>query len=180
MAEQQQSPFQRVDNGYDPRQVAAFAAEALAWKRELTRTRAELDATKKALDRYESVIGSIEDVEREAGQIVEQAEHRASEIIEEAEDEAAKILEMARDQVASTVPSQDPAESPVEDADRWLTPEVVEDETPDPVDEIFTSTEVTEQTKQIEGLDPELERERRMAAAAANLWKRRGVLTPPE
>ena len=173
VAEQQKSPFDRVSNGYDPRQVAAFAAEALAWKRELAQTRSALDSARKKLDRYESVIGSVETVEREAAELVEDAERRAAEIIEQAEDEAAKILEMARDQVGQSA-EQTSSDSPPQDGDLWLTPEPSELETPDPVETIF------EPVEEVEVLDPEAERERRVAAAAANLWKRRGVIAPSE
>lgn len=165
MAEQQKSPFNRVSNGYDPRQVAAFAAEALTWKQELA-------AARKRVDRYESVLGSIETVEREAAEIIDEAEQKAAEIVEQAEKEAAEILEMARDQVAHEAAPE--SEDPVpEDADRWLTPRPTGDETPDPVEEIFEPPEV-------EVPDPEEERERWVAAATANLWKRRGVIAPPE
>lgn len=190
-------------NGYDPQQVAAFAAEALSWKRQLSTAQSELGAAKQALERYESVIGAIEDVEREAAQITEEAERRAAQIVERAEDEAAKILEMARDQAASVTPSEqtstvehfepiapveptEPSEStevlepvmptvepscdemPVE-SDGWLVPEV-ESALPDRIDEIF---------EPIEEAEPMPDFDRR-AAAAANLWKRRGVLAPPE
>jgi chromosome segregation ATPase len=175
------SPFDRVDNGYDPQQVAAFAGEALSWKRQLAATRSELEAAKEALERYESVIGAIEDVEREAAEITDEAQRRAAEIIEQAEDEAARILEMAQDRLRSSEPV-DPAPTPIEESppeespsqgDPWLTPEV-ETGAPDPVEEIFEPIEV------IDVNDPETEREKRVAAAAANLWKRRGVLTQPE
>jgi chemotaxis regulatin CheY-phosphate phosphatase CheZ len=199
-----------VANGYDPQQVAAFAAEALSWKRELSATKSELGAVKQALERYESVIGDIEDVEREATQITEEAERRAAQIIEQAEDEAAKILEMARDQVASFEPAELPPAvgqfeplAPVEpiapfgpaetvesnerfepltptlepsseelphESDGWFAPQVVESEIPDPIDEIFEPLEERQPT-------PDLDRR---AAAAANLWKRRGVLAPPQ
>ena len=46
---------------------------------------------------------------------------------------------------------------------------------PDPIDAIF---EVTEEDEAI--VDPETLREQKIAAAAANLWKRRGTLTPQE
>jgi cell division septum initiation protein DivIVA len=173
VAEQQKSPFERVSNGYDPRQVAAFAAEALAWKRELSQTRSALDSAREKLDRYESVIGSVETVEREAAELIEDAERRAAEIIEQAEDQAAEILEMARDQVGQST-EQTSGDSPPQDGDLWLTPEPNEPETPDPVETIF------EPVEEVEVLDPEAERERRVAAAAANLWKRRGVIAPSE
>ena len=184
MAEQPKSPFARVQNGYDPKQVAAFAAEALSWKRELAALRSEVAAAAKLVERYESVMGSIDEVEREAAEIVEQAEHRsaglieeaekrAAEIVEEAEDQAAKILEMARDQIAGT-PLPEPEERRPPEGDGWLNPEPTPQEMPDPVEQIFDPVEDDEP------IDPEDERERRVAAAAANLWKRRGVLAPPE
>ena len=71
------APFDRVDNGYDPNQVAAFAAQALSWKRELAETRS-------ALARYERIIGEIDEVEREAARIVDEARVEAEKIIEHA------------------------------------------------------------------------------------------------
>ncbi|HEY5652087.1 MAG TPA: hypothetical protein VIW46_11610 [Acidimicrobiia bacterium] len=187
-------------NGYDPQQVAAFAAEALSWKRELSAARSELKAAAQALERYESVIGEIEEIEHEAALITQEAERRAAEIVEQAEDEAAKILEMARDQAASLEPTETPTAvehfdpiapvEPIEPTERfepvtptseptpdetptasdgWMVPEV-ESALPDPIHEIF---------EPIEGPQPVPDRDRR-AAAAANLWKRRGVLARPE
>jgi hypothetical protein len=183
VAEQQKSPFARVQNGYDPRQVAAFAAEALSWKRELVSLRSEVSAAAKLVERYESVIGSIEDVEREAAEIVddaerraagliENAEERASKIVEEAEDEAARILEMAENQIRAT-PVTDPVEPQPPNGDGWLTPEPSRDETPDPVEQIFEPVE----TPELVATDPGMEQR---VAAAANLWKRRGVIAPSE
>ena len=76
------APFDRVDNGYDPKQVAAFAAQALSWKRELAETRS-------ALARYERIIGEIDEIEREAAGIVDEARVEADKIIEEARSRAA-------------------------------------------------------------------------------------------
>ena len=195
MADQQKSPFARVQNGYDPKQVAAFAAEALNWKRELVALRSEVSAAAKLVERYESVIGSIEDVEREAAEIVDDAERRAagliedaevraSKIVEEAEDEAAKILEMAENQISSTPVTEpvegepEPGETEHNDAqpevgEGWLTPESSPDETPDPVEQIFEPVE----EPQLVATNPAMEQR---VAAAANLWKRRGVIAPSE
>ena len=193
VAEQQKSPFARVSNGYDPKQVAAFAAEALNWKKELAALRSEVAAAAKLVERYESVIGSIEEVEREAAEIIEDAERRAaaliedagvrsSKLIEEAEDEAARILEMARDRVDGTPevaasPFTGPVDDETDDGDEWLTPDQSPDqspeEIPDAVEQIF------EPVEQIELPQTDLSLERR-AAGAANLWKRRGVVAPSE
>ena len=171
MAEQQKSPFVRVSNGYDPKQVAAFAAEALGWKRENTTLRTELASAIELIERYESVIGSIESVEREAAETIEAAQRKAAELVENAENEAAQILEMAENMVGE---SSSPADPPQQGVDLWLTPDTDHPETPDPVEEIFDPVE------EVESIDPEADREQRVAAAAANLWKRRGVLAPPE
>ncbi len=184
MAEQQHSPFARVPNGYDPKQVAAFAAEALSWKKELTALRSEVAAAAKLVERYESMVGSVEEVEREATEIVEDAERRAagliadaeeraSRIVEEAENEAARILEMANDMVDEK-PTHEPMEQQPEDGDRWLNPEPTAHETPDPVEQIFDPIVVDALA------DAEAESERRGAAAASILWKRRGVISPSE
>lgn len=192
MAEQQKSPFARVANGYDPKQVAAFAAEALTWKKELTALRSEVAAAAKLVERYESVIGSIEDVEREAAEIVEDAERRAaaliedaevrsSKLVEEAEDEAAKILEMARNRVDDNAEverpavEEGPANEPHDDHthDGWLNPDESPQEIPDVVEQIF------EHVDHVEPAETDLSLERR-AAGAANLWKRRGVVAPSE
>ncbi len=196
MAEQQKSPFARVQNGYDPKQVAAFAAEALSWKRELVALRSEVSAAAKLVERYESVIGSIEDVEREAAGLVddaerraagliEDAEERASKIVAEAEDEAARILEMAENQISAIpvtelVESQpepphetEPGDSQPVVGEGWLTPEPSTQEIPDVVDQIF------EPIEEVGLSETDLSLERR-AAGAANLWKRRGVVAPSE
>lgn len=76
------APFDRVDNGYDPRQVATFAAQALGWKRELAEARS-------ALARYERIIGEIDEIEREAARIVDEARAEADQIIEQARPRAA-------------------------------------------------------------------------------------------
>lgn len=196
MVEQKTSPFARVENGYDPKQVAAFAAEALNWKKEIAALRSEVSAAAKLVERYESVIGSIEDVEREAARIVDDAERRAagliedaevraSKIVAEAEDEAARILEMAENR-AGTNPEPEPAETrpepnpgalPVGDqpevVDGWLTPDEAPEETSDVVEQIFEPIEETAPTE----TDTSLERR---AAGAANLWKRRGSVAPSE
>jgi cell division septum initiation protein DivIVA len=183
VADQQNSPFARVSNGYDPKQVAAFAAEALSWKKELVALRSEVSAAAKLVERYESVIGSIEEVEREAEQmvaeaerraagLVEDAEVRAAKIVEEAEHEAARILEMAQEQDAP-VPVETPEEPPTPNGEAWLTPEPTPDEMPDPVEQIF------EPIEEIELPETDLSLERR-AAGAANLWKRRGIVAPSE
>lgn len=200
MAEQQNSPFARVANGYDPKQVAAFAAEALSWKKELTTLRTEVAAAVKLVERYESVIGSIEEVEHEAAQIVDDAERRsealladaearASKIVEEAENEAARILEMAQDQ--GVPPVTEPVEREPEVADGWLAPEPDIREAPDPVEQIFEPTEEVSWTDEVsrthevspsDGISPtevDVSLERR-AARAANLWKRRGLVAPSE
>lgn len=206
MVEQQNSPFARVSNGYDPRQVAAFAAEALSWKKELVTLRAEVAAAGKLVERYESVIGNIEDVEREAMQLVEEAESKAAGLIENAEVQAAKLVEEAESQAATLIedaevrasemlasaenaaaPSHDTArdrveggirtetlDEPVNESTGWLNPEPAPQEIPDPVEEIF------EPIDEVEVVDAEDDRQRRAAAAAANLWKRRGVLSPSE
>lgn len=157
-------------DGYDPQQVAAFAAEALGWKRDLAACRNDLQAAMGALDHYESVIGTIEDVEREAVSLTEDAERRAAEIIARAEEEAAGILAVAQPDADHQTVEPESNETP--STDMWLTPSV--EETHDPIDEIF------EELVEDEEPDPEAERDKRVAAAAANLWKRRGVLTPPE
>ena len=158
MADTQKGPFDRVANGYDPRQVAAFAAEALTWKRELRACRKELEAVRSALEYCESLVGSIED-----------AEDRADAIVRKAEDEAARILETAtdRDDPEMTAPESDIGEGGSE-----RLPQI--DDHHDPVEKMFGAL--------IEGdaSDREALREERIAAAAANLWKRRGVLAPPE
>ena len=160
-------------DGYDPQQVAAFAAEALGWKRDLATCRNELQTAMLALDRYESVIGSIEEVEREAASLTEDAERRAAEIVRRAEDEAARIFEAAQANTDDgSAPDVEPESTATASTDVWLTPSV--EETPDPIEDIF------EELVDDEELDSETEREKRVAAAAANLWKRRGVLTPPE
>lgn len=166
--------------GYDPQQVAAFAAEALGWKRDLATCRSELQTAMLALDRYESVIGSIEEVEREAASLTEDAERRAAEIVRRAEDEAARILEAAQANTdtakanAHDEPTRkgEPESTATASTDVWLTPSV--EETPDPIEDIF------EEFADDEELDSETEREKRVAAAAASLWKRRGVLSRPE
>ena len=194
MAEQQKSPFARVANGYDPKQVAAFAAEALSWKKELAALRSEVVAAAKLVERYESVIGSIEDVEREAAELVEDAERRAaalieeaevrsSKLVEEAEDEAARILEMAHNRVDDNPAVEHPAvaessfDEPVDDrtqdGDGWLNPDQSAEDIPDVVEQIF------EPVDQVEPAETDLSLERR-AAGAANLWKRRGVVAPSE
>ncbi len=190
MAEQQNSPFARVANGYDPKQVAAFAAEALSWKKELVALRSEVAAAAKLVDRYESVIGSVEEVEREAAEIVEDAERRAealiadaearaSKIVEEAENEAARILAMAESAHASVEPEPESgrADGPEirqpEAENGWLAPEPDAQPIPDPVEQIFEPTEEVAPTE----VDVSLERR---AAGAANLWKRRGVVAPSE
>lgn len=234
MADQQNSPFDRSPNGYDPTQVAAFAAKALAWKKELVGLRSEHATALERLERYESVIGTIEEVEHEAGVVLEDSKRRASELIEaaerraagivedaeercstgvekaeaeaarvlddaqrgaaevieaaerraaalivEAEDEAARILEMARNQVdespeVGASPGSESVEHGSRDAYAWLRPEPDPDDVADPVEQIFDPIDLADPA------DPEAERERRIAAAAANLWKRRGVLSPPE
>lgn len=191
MAEQRNSPFARVANGYDPNQVAAFAAQALNWKKELATLRSEIAAAVKLIERYESVIGGIEEVEREAAQMIEgarqeaeslisDAEARSSKIIEEAENEATRILEMAEvGPMSSTEPLPQagddivPADAEPEAAEGWLEPEPEPQETPDPVEQIF---EVLEDPGPTE-VDVSLERR---AAGAANLWKRRGLVAPSE
>lgn len=201
MAEQQKSPFDRVPNGYDPRQVAAFAADALAWKRELGVLRPELESALRLIERYESALGTIESVEREAAGIVGDAERRstkiigdaegrstdiieaaqrlAAEIIERAEDEAAEILEMAQGLIdQKSGPS--PKEPVLDDRDQWIKPERKNEAAPDEVDEIFEEIDQDIDSDEDEVVDPEAEREARVAAAAANLWKRRGVIAPPE
>ena len=71
------APFDRVENGYDPSQVAQFAAQALAWKRELREART-------TLARYERIIGEIDAIEREAAGIVDRARAEANRIVAEA------------------------------------------------------------------------------------------------
>lgn len=178
VAEQQKSPFARVSNGYDPKQVAAFAAEALNWKKELAALRTEVAAAAKLVERYESVIGRIEEVEREAAEIIEDAERRAAALVEEAENEAARILEMARDRVDGTPevaasPFTGPVDDQTDDGDEWPSPDQSPEEIPDAVEQIF------EPVDQVEPAQTDLSLERR-AAGAANLWKRRGVVAPSE
>lgn len=166
--------------GYDPQQVAAFAAEALGWKRDLATCRRQLQTAMFALDRYESVIGSIEEVEREAASLTEDAERRSAEIVRRAEDEAARILEAAQANTDAAQANTDDWPAPnveleataTASTEVWLTPSV--EETPDPIEDIF------EEFADDEKLDSETEREQRVAAAAASLWKRRGVLSPPQ
>ena len=79
-----QAPFDRVDNGYDPAQVAHFAQKALTWKRrseEADDLRFELNEAKAKLARYESVIGRIDRVEQEANEIVANANAEAERIL---------------------------------------------------------------------------------------------------
>lgn len=182
MTQQQGSPFARVSNGYDPQQVAAFAAEALSWKKELNALRSEIAAAGELVARYESAVGSIEEVERETVEVVGDAERCAAEIIEAARQSALDILESAkreasaiRESAHSRTPefTPDPAtttqttDTGPDDAAAWLA-------TPDPVESIF------EPIDEEQLVDAETDRERRIAAATANLWKRRGVLAPPE
>lgn len=181
VAPQNKSPFARVSNGYDPAQVAAFAAEALSWKKELTALRAELAAAVELVNQYEADLDDNEDVEREARVLVEDAERRAAQIIEDAKESASEIIEAAESEAAAirqASPSRGPEfsfDSPAaqpSDHDplggvAWLA-------TPDPVDDIF------EPIDDDQLVDAETDRERRIAAATANLWKRRGVLAPPE
>lgn len=171
-----------MSNGYDPEQVAAFAAEALSWKKELKALRSEIASAGELLARYESAIGSIEEAEREAAGVGGDAELRAAEIIEAARQSALDILDAAKREASviretahsptpeAALDSQSTTESTITDsageAD-WLA-------TPDPVESIF------EPIDEEQLVDAETDRERRIAAATANLWKRRGVLTPPE
>lgn len=194
MAEQQNSPFARVANGYDPKQVAAFAAEALSWKKELASLRTEVTAAGKLVERYESVIGSIEEVEREAAQILENARHqaealladaeaRSSKLVEEAEDEAARILSMSGTGSVERQPESSIADVPAdphpEAGDGWLAPEPETEDTPDPVEQIFEEIDETSPTEDAAPIEVDVSLERR-AAGAANLWKRRGLVAPSE
>lgn len=145
------TPFDRVENGYDPHQVAAFAAEALTWKRDLAATRTALAETLAELEHHIALATASSDAAGDALQPgsfqpmpfeshFTQSEHCGT-------GEAAALG--TRDDEASNV---------------------------DPLDAIF---EMTLEPAQ-EETDAEVLREQRVAAAAANLWKRRGVLTPQE
>lgn len=145
------APFDRVENGYDPRQVAAFAAEALEWKRELADARA-------ALARYAKIIGEIDDVEREAAQIIDGARL-----------EADKIIERAHERVAIPPPAIDHR------------PDAVGRDQPDEMHEspdVSESGDTAQHTEEVR--PPEMTREERIEAARAQLFRRRGTILPQE
>ncbi len=152
VAEQQKSPFARVSNGYDPKQVAAFAAEALNWKKELAALRSEVAAAAKLVERYESV------------RILEMARDRVD----------------GTPEVAAS-PFTGPVADETDDGDEWLTPDQSPDQSPEEIPEEIPDAveQIFEPVEQIELPQTDLSLERR-AAGAANLWKRRGVVAPSE
>ena len=155
------APFDRVENGYDPHQVAAFAAEALTWKRDLATTRAALAETLLELEQHIALANQTSEREKAPD---------TSSIFEDTEPDD----DFASDSVTSDE-SNDSDQGHVDNGSPW------NDSTVDPLDAIFEMTiepETPEATVR-DDTDPEAIREQRVAAAAANLWKRRGVLTPP-
>ena len=99
------APFDRVENGYDPTQVARFAAQALAWKRELRDART-------TLARYERIIGEIDTIEREAAEIVDRARAEADRIISEAHARAG----LAHGEVSPRIRHEQTEDAPEADA----------------------------------------------------------------
>ena len=96
MAHNKTSPFARVSDGYDPNEVAAFAAEALTWKRDLAKANKEVA-------RYSALIGEIDEIEREAAALIDDATQQATKTIEDAHLQAAIIIENAEAEAARTV-----------------------------------------------------------------------------
>ena len=155
------APFDRVENGYDPHQVAAFAAEALTWKRDLAATRKALAETLVELEHHISLVTSPDD---DAGAELNEQLHR----------ESFQPTPFEQPDTESTTFGQTDSER----SETRMAPTPLSEEEPsvDPLDAIFENTLEPEP----EETDPAVLREQRVAAAAANLWKRRGVLTPQE
>lgn len=163
------APFDRVENGYDPRQVAAFAAEALGWKRELGEARAELA-------RYSKIIGEIDDVEREAAQILDHARIEAEKIIERAHERvaipASAFTHIPRSGTESDAPVG--PDQPVDDTSTAC---------PEPDDLVSEPEDASSDADdEAAGEDDarEMTREERIEAARAQLFRRRGTILPQE
>lgn len=156
------APFDRVENGYDPHQVAAFAAEALTWKRDLAATRKALAETLAELEQHIALATASNDADESYASAPSQTETFQPSLPESTATETTVF--------DRTSTAYDDSEfAPIADDDELAS-------TVDPLNAIF---EVTREPEP-EETDAEVLREQRVAAAAANLWKRRGVLTPQE